>query len=524
MGQVVGDLVRSGDAAAGHDPGTTMASDPLRRVREAGRRGRAAGLPRAPGAGPGGARAECRRLALAAALLTWASLPSAVRASPRGPWANPRCRWQLGGWDAWTGMRSCCAAGSTATTTLTRARCRDRTTPNWSAGRWTACCSSQAFTALLDAQNLSSEQHRRWDLMARHDSGQAEPATRHILGPAYTRELDRLQEPRDQLADAGLTVAVDLGVVRSHEYYTGVSLEVMSSRAEPSTRRSPEAVAMTSSSATSPTTAAPPYDAQTVSIWTLDGRIKNVRFACSRDALKQLTKHCKGESDLIRRDGQAVPDRHHRHPRARDLRAAGLDRAFLRACQRRYRSRRRPEWLSPSEVVARLLMPRSTPELQAKRTRSAVKLLKKRARREARHAIHINHKIAKTVVAVAQRTERGIALEELGGIRKRVTVSRDQRARQSSWPFHQLGSFLEYKARRSGVPFIEVDPRYTSQRCPRCGHTERANRPTRDHFSCRRCGLAGPAEPRRRGQHRQARGHGVGIRQHARSGPRIGER
>ncbi|MEU5379119.1 zinc ribbon domain-containing protein, partial [Streptomyces sp. NPDC005968] len=44
------------------------------------------------------------------------------------------------------------------------------------------------------------------------------------------------------------------------------------------------------------------------------------------------------------------------------------------------------------------------------------------------------------------------------------------------------------------MPFIEVDPAYTSQRCPRCGHTERANRLTRDHFHCRRCGLAGPAD------------------------------
>ncbi|WP_327396200.1 zinc ribbon domain-containing protein [Streptomyces phaeochromogenes] len=39
-----------------------------------------------------------------------------------------------------------------------------------------------------------------------------------------------------------------------------------------------------------------------------------------------------------------------------------------------------------------------------------------------------------------------------------------------------------------------MDAAYTSQRCPRCGHTERANRSTRDHFSCRRCGLAGPAD------------------------------
>lgn len=120
---------------------------------------------------------------------------------------------------------------------------------------------------------------------------------------------------------------------------------------------------------------------------------------------------------------------------------------------------------------------RKKAELQAKRTRSAKQLLKKRARRESRHATHTNHKISKTVVAVAQRTERGIALEQLQGIRERVTVRRDQRARQSSWPFHQLGEFIAYKARRAGVPSIEVDPAYTSQRCPRCGHTERGTAP-----------------------------------------------
>ncbi|MFJ6635945.1 zinc ribbon domain-containing protein [Streptomyces sp. NPDC091376] len=35
-----------------------------------------------------------------------------------------------------------------------------------------------------------------------------------------------------------------------------------------------------------------------------------------------------------------------------------------------------------------------------------------------------------------------------------------------------------------GVPFIEVDPACTSQRCPRCGHTGRANRRIRGHFGC----------------------------------------
>ncbi len=39
---------------------------------------------------------------------------------------------------------SCCAAGcpATTTTTPTPARCRTRRTPRWSAGRWTACCST----------------------------------------------------------------------------------------------------------------------------------------------------------------------------------------------------------------------------------------------------------------------------------------------------------------------------------------------------------------------------------------------
>ncbi|MCT7355467.1 zinc ribbon domain-containing protein [Streptomyces sp. 15-116A] len=51
-----------------------------------------------------------------------------------------------------------------------------------------------------------------------------------------------------------------------------------------------------------------------------------------------------------------------------------------------------------------------------------------------------------------------------------------------------------YKAQKAGVPFLEVDAAYTSQRCPRCGNTDRANRPDRDRFCCRRCGLAGPAD------------------------------
>lgn len=91
-------------------------------------------------------------------------------------------------------------------------------------------------------------------------------------------------------------------------------------------------------------------------------------------------------------------------------------------------------------------------------------------------------------------TGRGIALEELRGIRDRVRPRRDQRAALSSWPFHQLDRYIAYKAESAGVPVIWVEPAYTSQMCPRCGHTANNNRPDRDTFCCRRCGLAGPAD------------------------------
>jgi IS605 OrfB family transposase len=234
-------------------------------------------------------------------------------------------------------------------------------------------------------------------------------------------------------------------------------------------------------------------DAGTVSIWTLAGRCKNLAFTCSPEQAKMLAAHRKGESDLVHRDGKwfllatcDVPEPEPFEPAD----WIGVDRGIVNLAttsdgdnHQGHRLGRYRRWQA-----------RKRAELQAKRTRSAARLLKKRARREARHARHVNHTIAKQVVVVAARTGRGIALEELSGIRGRVTVPRDQRARLSSWPFHQLGEFIAYKARRHGVPYIEVDPAYTSQRCPRCGHTERANRPTRNHFCCRRCGLAGPAD------------------------------
>jgi IS605 OrfB family transposase len=57
--------------------------------------------------------------------------------------------------------------------------------------------------------------------------------------------------------------------------------------------------------------------------------------------------------------------------------------------------------------------------------------------------------ISKRIVAEAERTGCGIALEDLKGIRGRVRLRKPQRATLHSWAFRQLGSFIGYKARRA---------------------------------------------------------------------------
>jgi IS605 OrfB family transposase len=132
--------------------------------------------------------------------------------------------------------------------------------------------------------------------------------------------------------------------------------------------------------------------------------------------------------------------------------------------------------------------------LQSKGTKSARRLARKHRRKESRFARDVNHVISKKIVREAEGTGRGIKLEDLSGIRDRITVRKAQRAGQHSWSFYQLGSFVAYKAALAGVPVVLVDPRNTSRECPECGHIDKANRPQRDRFACKRCGLAGPAD------------------------------
>ena len=56
-------------------------------------------------------------------------------------------------------------------------------------------------------------------------------------------------------------------------------------------------------------------------------------------------------------------------------------------------------------------------------------------------------------------------------------------------PFLQLVEMLEYKAKLVGMTVVRVNEAYTSQKCSRCGHTDKKNRKSRGSLYCQRCGI-----------------------------------
>jgi putative transposase len=203
----------------------------------------------------------------------------------------------------------------------------------------------------------------------------------------------------------------------------------------------------------------------TVSIWTVRGRLRNVRVLAAPRDLALLRTRKIGETDLVRRDGNwflyatvEAPEA----PLADPINGfVGVDLGIVNIATTSDGNRAAGARLNKYRKRQQRLRKR----LQAKKTCSARRLLKKRRRKEQRFATDINHRISKRIVAEAERTGRGIAIEQLGGIRDRVRLRKPQRATLHSWAFAQLGGFLAYKANAAGVGFVQVDPAHTSQMC-----------------------------------------------------------
>lgn len=121
--------------------------------------------------------------------------------------------------------------------------------------------------------------------------------------------------------------------------------------------------------------------------------------------------------------------------------------------------------------------------------RRARAILKRLSGRERRFQTWRNHTISHRLVQHAFKHKAILALEDLTGIRSRANLqprNKTERRRGNSWAFYQLRFFLEYKARKYGVPLVLVNPAYTSQMCHRC---YRIGLRTGKAFVCTYCDL-----------------------------------
>jgi IS605 OrfB family transposase len=233
---------------------------------------------------------------------------------------------------------------------------------------------------------------------------------------------------------------------------------------------------------------------QFVSIWTVAGR-QQIQFVCGEHQAK-LLQFQKGESDLVYSRKHNcfyllptcdIPEIEKGNPDS----WLGIDLGQVNIAVTSDEVIYNSKEIERNRVKAQTL--RSN--LQSVKTKSAKRHLKRLSGKQRRFQRDVNHVLSKRLVLNAERTKRGIALEDLTHIRKRTRVKgRENRARRTNWSFRQLRDFISYKAEMHGIAITLVNPAYTSQRCPVCGHVEAANRKSQSEFRCKACGHTAHAD------------------------------
>ena len=128
-------------------------------------------------------------------------------------------------------------------------------------------------------------------------------------------------------------------------------------------------------------------------------------------------------------------------------------------------------------------------ELQMRQTPSARRRMKAIGQRENRWMQDVNHCVSKALVEQNPKHTLFV-LEDLSGVRNATErVKTQNRYVSVSWSFYDLEQKLIYKAKQKRSSVIKVNPAYTSQCCPACGHIEKSNRNKKMHlFTCKNCG------------------------------------
>ena len=107
--------------------------------------------------------------------------------------------------------------------------------------------------------------------------------------------------------------------------------------------------------------------------------------------------------------------------------------------------------------------------------------------REERFVRDRLHKVSRHIVEWSHQFENPcIVFEDLKEMRDSIDYGTRMNRRLHHLPFRALQYYTTYKAGFKGIPTAWINPEYTSQRCPMCGHTERANR-NKKRFKCQDC-------------------------------------
>jgi putative transposase len=120
---------------------------------------------------------------------------------------------------------------------------------------------------------------------------------------------------------------------------------------------------------------------------------------------------------------------------------------------------------------------------QAKGTPSARRRLKAMGGKEKRFSRDVNHRVTKQLVGL--EGVKTYVLEDLKGIRNQNRGKRQNKS-LNSWPFHQFGFFLTYKAQMVGKQVVYVDARYTSKKCSCCKMVQKESRKM-SKYQCKHC-------------------------------------
>lgn len=148
---------------------------------------------------------------------------------------------------------------------------------------------------------------------------------------------------------------------------------------------------------------------QTVSIYSVHGRLKTVSFSCSPSQLEQLKASRKGETELILEKGVfylIAGLEVQEEPLQEVTDYLGFDSGIVNIAT----TSDGVNWSGGAVTLRRKKNRALRAELQTKGTKSSKRLLKKRSKKESRFVRDVNHCISKEIVRIAKHTSRGVLL------------------------------------------------------------------------------------------------------------------